>query len=482
MFRLLKISSLALAAALFAAGCETVERARTAQAAVSSATNDVPGSVHARLEPGSVNLLGSTLVDYVAFAMTNRPSLEAARLAVSNAVLELARVTSDRALQLSLSGGYSQATRNGGSHFSWHQPRGRGTTDISADLLICDFGRLDARERQAREELVAAQRDLADEEFNVFNEVAQAYFTVLRNDGLLAVAHTNEFMFAEHLRQAESLLAAGEAKRLDVLKARVDLSEARMETITASNDVVTAEADFLRALGLGGTGVVRADVLEVAEDSLAPSSPRLPATDFPAGAGLGLARTNAPSLKVLRARLRAASAQVDYAVADLLPELTLSSAFSFTDPTWNWSWGFRAVQSVLDGFRKQTAVDQAVVALARARTDVEAAEQQLAYDLSVAAATRDRARQSLETARVEVEQARENYETVLAQYRLGDASRLDFTDAAGALAAALGARVKAFYGGECAEAQLIRLTGHVPFADLPRPTGTHREVNDHEMD
>ncbi len=216
MFRLLKISSLALAAALFAAGCETVERARTAQAAVSSATNDVPGSVHARLEPGSVNLLGSTLVDYVAFAMTNRPSLEASRLAVSNAVLELARVTSDRALQLSLSGGYSQATRNGGSHFSWHQPRGRGTTDISADLLICDFGRLDARERQAREELVAAQRDLADEEFSVFNEVAQAYFTVLRNDGLLAVAHTNEFMFAEHLRHLLLAAPLGEKKVLAI--------------------------------------------------------------------------------------------------------------------------------------------------------------------------------------------------------------------------------------------------------------------------
>ena len=482
MFRLLKISSLVLAAAVLATGCETVRRARTAQRAVAAVTNEVPGAVQTRFKPGSVNLLGATLPDYVAFAMTNRPSLEASRLAVSNAVLELARVTSDRELQLNLSAGYSQATHNGGSHFSWHQRRGRGTTDVSADLLICDFGRIDARERQAREELVAAQRDHADEEYNVFNEVAQAYFNVLCNDGLLAVAHTNEFMLAEHLRQAESLFAAGEAKQLDVLKARVDLSQARMETITASNDVVTAEAEFLRALGLSGTGVVRADVLETSPDSLEPTSVRLPATAYDAEEGLGLARTNAPSLMVLRARLRAASAQVDYAVADLLPELTLSSAFSFADPTWNWSWGFRAVQSLLDGYRKQTAVDLAVVAMQGVRTEVEAAEQKLAYDLAVAAATRDRARQSLETARVQVQQARENYENVQMQYRVGDASRLDFTDAAGALAAALGARVKAFYGGECAEAQLIRLTGRIPSDAFPRVTGTLREVNDHEMD
>ena len=71
-------------------------------------------------------------------------------------------------------------------------------------------------------------------------------------------------------------------------------------------------------------------------------------------------------------------------------------------------------------------------------------------------------RQSLETARIEVEQAKENLQTVIEQYKLGEASRVDFTDAAGSYASALGARVKAFYAGEIAEAALIRLTGVVP--------------------
>ena len=42
---------------------------------------------------------------------------------------------------------------------------------------------------------------------------------------------------------------------------------------------------------------------------------------------------------------------------------------------------------------------------------------------------------------------------------------MDFTDAAGSYASALGARVKAFYAGEIAEAALIRLTGAVPPRD-----------------
>jgi outer membrane protein TolC len=179
-------------------------------------TNDVAVA----RETSRVRLLGSGLRDYVAFAVTNRPSVEAARLAVSNAALALVTATSDQYLQMSLSGGYSQSTANA-HEFSWHQRRGKGTADVSFDLLICDFGRIDARERAAREELASAKRSLVEAELEVFNEVCQAYFAVMRSDALLEVARTNEFMHAEHLRQAESLFGAGEAKKLDVLKARV---------------------------------------------------------------------------------------------------------------------------------------------------------------------------------------------------------------------------------------------------------------------
>ena len=478
-----------VAAALAAvAGCDTINRARTAQKAVSSVTNDVPVSVDKPLP--RVNLLGAKFIDLVEFAMTNRPSLEIARLAVSNATLSVIEATSDRELQMSLAGGYSQSTANN-SHFSWHQRRGRGTADISFDILLIDCGRIDARERQAREDLVAAQRALEEAEFKVFAEVAETYFLLLRNDALLEVAHTNEHQYAEHLRQAEQLYDAGEAQKLDVLKARVDLSDARLGTINASNDVLTAGAEFLRALGLQADRANRADVLRVAKDTFAASAKHeLPITNFRAEDCLMLARTNAPSLRALRARLRAASAEVDYAVADLMPKLSLSSAFSFADPAWNWSWGFSAIQTVLDGYRKRTAVDHAVVAMDAARLAVDEAEQTLSRDLAVAVATRDNARQSLETARIEVEQAKENLQTVIEQYKLGEASRVDFTDAAGSYASALGARVKAFYAGEIAEAVLIRLTGTVPpreekrkgkVEDKSKP-GTYHEVTDETID
>ena len=92
---------LAVAAVLAAlAGCDTIKRARTAQKAVAAATNDVPAAVSKPLP--RVNLLGAKFIDFVEFAMTNRPSLEAARLAVSNAVISVIEATSDRELKVNL--------------------------------------------------------------------------------------------------------------------------------------------------------------------------------------------------------------------------------------------------------------------------------------------------------------------------------------------------------------------------------------------
>ena len=48
------------------------------------------------------------------------------------------------------------------------------------------------------------------------------------------------------------------------------------------------------------------------------------------------------------------------------------------------------------------------------------------------------------------------------QYRLGDASRIDYTDAVADYAIALGKRVQAFYEGQLAEARILRLTGGEP--------------------
>ena len=452
-----RIAAWSACLALAAVGCSTIENAEEAKEEVAPAAN-AEGAAD-----GRVNLVGFQLPDFVEYAMTNRPEVISAELAVEERMLAIRSVKSGKPLMphLTTSASYGQSTANSGSHFSWHNS-GRFSGSVGFEMLLMDFGRYDASLRAACEDLAAAEMALAETKLGVFEDVATAYFTLLKDDALLDVARTNEWECMHHLAQATNRFENGEAKLLDVLRARLDLSEAVQVRISASNNTVTAGAEFLRALGLAADRATREDVLAVLPNGLGETLMEFEASRFEAADALAFARTNSPALMVKRAQLRAAMDDVDWAVADLLPELKLSSSFNFADPVWNWSWAFNAAQSLFLGWRKTTAVDAAVVKMRDARMAVESAEQALSRDLAVAIATRDDSRASLAAARTSVRQARENLRVADEQYRLGDASRIDYTDAVADYATALGKRVKAFYEGQLAEARILRLTGGAP--------------------
>lgn len=445
-------------------GCSTVFNAREAQ-------RDVASKAYGESEPSQkVDLRGSSLRQLVEYAMTNRPSVVSARLAVEDARLAMKSVAANAPLvsatpwtapNLSLGAGYSAASESSASRLGWHT-EGNVSAALSLDLLLWDFGRNSAEMSAAAENVVSAEMQLVREGFVVFESVAAAYFSVLEADALLEVARTNEFEYAEHLRQAEEKLAAGEAKRLDVTRARLDLSQAKESTVSASNRVVTAGAELMRALGIDADMGSRYEVLLPLDDSLSAVMRGFPSTDYTVGSAFELACTNAPAMAIARARLRSASARVDYAIADLLPSISASTSLNWTDPLWWWKWGANASQSLFQGFRKTTAVDRAVVAMKSAAADVDETEQELSLSVELAIANRDNANEARSTAWESVKAARENYDMVKEQYREGDASRIDFTDAVSGYAKAVGSCITAFYNGQIAEAKLFAIIGRMP--------------------
>lgn len=450
----------------FVVGCSTIRNAHEAQQEMSGReTGQKTGE-----RPAKVNLRGYSLERLVDFAMTNRPTVVAARLAVEDARLNLKTVAADAPLlsstpwtapKLALGGNYGASSDASATRLGWHT-EGSAAAALSLDLLIWDFGRNAAEAEAAAEGVIAAEQELVREGYAVFDDVATAYFAVLEADALLEVRRTNEFNYAEHLRQAENRLSAGEAQRLDVTRARLDLSRAREETVAASNLVMTAGAGLMRALGIDAEGGSRDDVLLPLGNSLEAVMQGFAATTFTVDEAFALARTNAPAVAVARARLRAASDRVDAAIADLLPSVSASASLNWTDPLWLWKWGFSASQSLFTGFRKTTAVDRSVVAMKSAAAAVDEAEQNLSLSVELAVAERDNAVVARTTAWESVKSARENYATVKEQYREGDVSRIDFTTAVSDLATAVGNCIRAYYRGQVAEAKLFSIVGRVP--------------------
>ena len=459
------IAVVALAAV---AGCGTIRAARETQERL--AFRGTPAEAASRVAP-VVDLKGCPMRALVEFALANRPSMQSAVLDVQDARLALKEIASDAPIASAtpwnaagLNGSFGYTESSPSAHFSdlGHTRRGKPSGSLSLDLLIWDFGRNAAQAKAQAERVVAAEQNCVQQGYQVFDDVAGAYFTLLQNEALLEVAYTNRAEYAEHLRQAELKLELGEAKELDVMKSRLDLAKSDQELVAASNDLVTAGANLMAAMGIDASTGNAETVLGVRIGGLDRVLRALPDSATGAEAAFDFACTNAPAMQVARARLRSASADVDYAVANLMPSVSASLSLNWTDPLWYWRWGVDAVQSLFTGFRKTTAVDRARVALESAAAAVAHEEQQLSKDLELAIAERDNAAEALRTAIVYVKQARENLETVKAQYEVGDVSRVDFTDAVSEYTKALGERIRAFYRGQVAEASLFRLLGLPP--------------------
>ncbi len=464
----MSIRSLTFLSILALTSCTTIRSAHEAQDALQAKGRDDALAV----EQSSVDLRHASLASLTDFALTNRPSVVAKTLAVRDARLALKALAADAPIlsdspwtapHLSASASYSEASA--GTHLrdgDFSTRRGAATGAISLELLVYDFGRYSAKAQAQAEQVVAAELSLANESLSVFQEVAEAYFNFYEKRSLLEVATTNEQQYAEHLARAEEKRRAGEANRLDVLKARLDLAKARQDVVAASNLVETTGATLMKALGVDasrGTWATTFGTESVGFDSVRRA---FAATDEDVGAAFAFARTNTPSMRVARAKFRAASHSVDAAIADLYPTVSVSASLTWTDPLWVFRWGASAAQSIFQGFRKTTAVDRAVVALESAAADVDAAEQTLSVELEKAIANRDNSRVAVASAVASVRSAAENLETVREQFAVGSASRVELSEAIADDSQARGDCITAFYDGQRAEAALFALTGRAP--------------------
>lgn len=455
--------------ALLCLGCETIKDAESAKELLV----DKASGKEAEISNDKVNLVGLSLEELVEFAMTNRETLVSAELKVKDSHLAIKQLRADAPLisptpwttpkvNASLNYGESSEQKQLDHIFNTSFERGKLAGAISVDLLVYDFGRYDAKYKSAAENVLAAELALQDARYDVFEEVASAYFSLLEARSLLVVAETAAMQYALHLDQAREKYEQGEAKKIDVTKAALDLSEARDDVVAAENAVETSGAELVTALGLAAD---QATWKEVLSDEKREVDSRLSAfkpTDKTAVECFDLGCTNYPAMQIARARLRSAMNEVDYTVADLKPSLSLTSSLNFSDPYWWWKWGVGATQNLFSGFRKTTAVDRAVIAMETAATEVDRTEHQLSLAVSLAVAERDNAKVAYATSEESVINSKAFLDLAEQQYQVGDISRVDFQDSVVDYAKALSTRVKAFYRGQKAEAKLFRLIGEKP--------------------
>ncbi len=453
-----KLLVLALLSTLLC-GCQVIHSARQAQ----TAEDRRPGEVTVTAaQAGLTDTRPQALTNLEHVALAYHPAILQARQEVESARLQCRMTHAGRLPQVGTSAAYDRNTQNTRNRSSSSEMQGSWSGSLGLDLLLYDFGKLDAAERQAREALLAAEEQLRTTELDVIYAVRVAFFELLRNIELYGVAQETLSQYAQHLEEARVMVQVGSRRQYDATKAEVDWGNAALDVITVSNAVVVTRAQLNRAIGLAEfpSYTIRADTL--------PSRPEPEIAEL-----MSQARVNAPSLAVLRARARAASSYVDQTIAELYPDLSLGSSLSASGRdfplTWNFSWALRFAQDLFTGYRKTDRVNEAVTQLRAARAREADAEQALYLNLVDALAQSKSARKRLEISQLIERQARENLEIVNEQYRVGVSTSIERTDAQVAVTQAQADVVRARHDEQASRARLAQLTGEPVSADTVRP-------------
>lgn len=267
-----------------------------------------------------------TLTEAFAYAYNNNPQLLAQRAAL--------RAT-DETVPQALAGWRPTVNFNASAGFN---RTGVGTTDpttgvnqptqfgsfvprtmaVQATQPIYRGGRTEAQTRQAINTVQAARAQTLAVETSVFQQVAQAYLDVVRDQTLVEVARNNEQVLRKQLQATQDRFRVGEVTRTDVAQAESSLAQATAQRITAEGTLEVSRANFARQVGHPPGRLI-----------MPRQRPVLPATREEA---LTLAASNNPNVIAASFTELAARNNIDVVRGQLMPQIsvvgTLSRSFS----------------------------------------------------------------------------------------------------------------------------------------------------------
>ena len=289
-----------------------------------------------------------------------------------------------------------------------------GSIGMSAGITLFDGGTRLFQGRQASAQATSADASLVNQKFQVTLLTKQAFFSALAAVELERVALTAVQRAEEQLKIAREKLSAGSAIRSDTLSATVSVGQARLSVLNAQTQRANQEATLARLIGFDKPVRALGDSSVIAIVDIDTTTLRSEA--------LG----KSPSIATADAALRVSEATVSVAKAAYLPTLSASYSnsrsgaangfggaidYGSLNPTWNMA--LTVSWPLFDRWRRETTLstananrESAVASAADSRRSVNAqVTQQLAAlqaartSLSIAAASREAADESLRVQR-----------------------------------------------------------------------------------
>ncbi len=331
--------------------------------------------------------------------------------------------------------------------------------------LLLDFGRRLGRYEQARlaGDIAGLQTDRAFQ--TVADEVAIAYYGVLRSQALLRTAQDALRRADEQLRDARNLQREGVVERETVLRFEVQRAENLQQLHAATEAEFVALAGLNLAIGLKGNQPVRVDD----PTEIPPLAPSLIAC-------LQTAIRERREFAVVRRTVQIAVEGTRVARADFAPKAVANGTllnFQTGRSTTNADLALGFIQlewTLFEGGRKIAATRVADSLVRQAMAQAESIADNIAFQVNEAYRNAVTAWIGIDDARPAVEQATENYRLVRLRLREGAATPTEIADAQASLTRAQQNYLNARYNYLIATARLEYAMGvcQTPMAQVSR--------------
>jgi outer membrane protein TolC len=337
--------------------------------------------------------------------------------------------------------------------------------ELKLQWLVCDFGRRLGRYNQAGLAVDIAQLQTQRAYQTVANDVALAYYQLLRARSLHRIAREAVRRAEDDLEVARKLARGGVIEREKVLRAQVALAQAQRALDLAEEAEAVAVAALNLAIGLN----VSAPTCVVDTSDTPPLTLCL-ADCLQAAVG------NRREFQVARRSVQVAQEGSRVACADFAPRIVADGSlldFQQSSPRGHadLALGFLKLEwGLFEGGKRVAELRVADSRIREALAQADSIADTIAFQVNQAFRQLVAARKGIERARPAVEQARENYRLVLARDRQGDAIPAEVTDAEAALTRAQQDYSNALYDYLTALARLEYAMGTTP---TPATVGPH---------
>ena len=280
------------------------------------------------------------------------------------------------------------------------------------------------------------ENQLSVEKNNLFLDVANAWYGVIKADAFRKTAMEARLQMEEHLNTLERMYSAGILSHNELLKAKVQLSDIRMMEIQAENAVTLSRLSLNMAMGVSLDTVYEFPSERIFTDT------------YKSLPDLGLVIKNAirdrQDISVLNNMTDAASYGLKIAKSSMAP--TIVSIFNYNwentnssfPPELDSSWNL-TIMATMDLFtagerlhkirKAETNLNQAEIGLSQARKGVE-------LEVRAQYATIRERQKEVEIAGKKLEQAEEGYKVASAEFKHGVVTSTDVLDASTALVGA----------------------------------------------